>query len=161
MPQLEAQRLIAEGQMGTEGVNTAFCWRKRVRAERAKLQWPAGECEQSWGFCFGRAGTGRASPMRQTCPKQKHSHLLQRGSLWAPDHLSRDGATTVSPAARMLLSRMVPRVLAPLLSLHPFSWDLSICGLKGTWATASRLAELKAPFLLLLLLLFSFGHFRT
>lgn len=36
----EAQRLIAEGQMGAVEVNTAFCWRTRVRAEHAKLQWP-------------------------------------------------------------------------------------------------------------------------
>lgn len=117
--------------MGTGGVNTAFCWRKRVRAERAKLQWPGGECECSWGFCLGRADAGRAAPVRQNCPKLKRSHLLQRDSMWAPHHLSRDGATAVSPAACMLLSKMVPRGLAPPLSLHPCSWDLSMCGLRG------------------------------
>lgn len=107
--------------MGAVGVNTAFCWRKRVRAEGAKLQWPGEECERSWGFCLGRADTGRAA-LGRPAPSWAAHTFAERQHVSTPSPVKGRGATAVSPAAHMLLSKMVPHGLAPPLSLHPSSW---------------------------------------
>lgn len=127
----KAQRLIAEGQMGAVEVNTAFCWRTRVRAEHAKLQWP-GE-----------------SDLPQDEPSAETQHVS------TPSSIKGWGATTVSPAAHMLLSRMMLRGPAPPVSLRPCSWGSPAWALKG-WSPfvvpkplPPLLAELKHLFLFL------------
>ena len=147
--------------MGVVGVNTAFCWRKRVRAEHAKLQWPGRECECSWGFCLGRADTGGAAPGRPAlswtartfCREAACEHPIicqgKGGHRCVPSCLYaalQDGATWPNTA---------PLLASLLLGLaHAGSEGLdAIC---CTQATASPLAELKHLFFIL-----SFCHSRT
>lgn len=146
--------------MGAVGVNTAFCWRKRVRAERAKLQWPGGECEHSWGFGLGRADTGGAAPGKPAPSSTAHT-FCGEAALEHPVISQGTGGHRCVPSRPYAALQdgaswpsTIPLLTSLLLGLAP-GGSKGLEAICCTQATASGLAELKQLWVFFFLFLFS------